>query len=116
MWSAINVVEAARRAGFGGSSTCDTLCYGRPDTVPIPVDHPTRPFTNYGISKTAGEAILRSASAKGVVAAGQYQRSTSGDRPDPDLLASKGRTGLLVLMRCATFSIWKIFSTSWMSC
>jgi UDP-glucose 4-epimerase len=26
--------------------------------VPIPVEHPTRPFTSYGISKTAGEAYL----------------------------------------------------------
>jgi UDP-glucose 4-epimerase len=34
------------------------LCYGRPDRVPIPVDHPTRPFTSDGISKTAGEAYL----------------------------------------------------------
>lgn len=34
------------------------LCYGRPTKVPIPVDHPTGPFTSYGISKTAGEAYL----------------------------------------------------------
>ncbi len=34
------------------------LCYGRPDRVPIPVDHPTRPFTSYGITKTAGEAYV----------------------------------------------------------
>lgn len=34
------------------------LCYGRPHTVPIPVNHPTTPFTSYGISKTAGEAYL----------------------------------------------------------
>lgn len=34
------------------------LCYGRPDQVPIPVDHPTRPFTSYGISKTAAEQYL----------------------------------------------------------
>ena len=34
------------------------LCYGRPDTVPIPVDHPLRPFTSYGISKVAGEQYL----------------------------------------------------------
>ena len=31
------------------------LCYGRPETVPIPVDAPTRPFTSYGTSKLAGE-------------------------------------------------------------
>jgi nucleoside-diphosphate-sugar epimerase len=34
------------------------LCYGRPDQLPIPVSHPTRPFTSYGISKTAGEEYL----------------------------------------------------------
>ncbi|MFA6127020.1 MAG: NAD-dependent epimerase/dehydratase family protein [Bacteroidales bacterium] len=34
------------------------LCYGRPAKVPIPIDHPTAPFTSYGISKTAGEAYL----------------------------------------------------------
>jgi len=36
------------------------LCYGRPERVPIPVDHPERPFTSYGISKTAGERYLLS--------------------------------------------------------
>lgn len=34
------------------------LCYGRPSEVPIPITHPTGPFTSYGISKTAGEAYL----------------------------------------------------------
>jgi UDP-glucose 4-epimerase len=34
------------------------LCYGRPEQLPIPSSHPTRPFTSYGISKTAGEAFL----------------------------------------------------------
>lgn len=34
------------------------LCYGRPAQVPIPVTHPTAPFTSYGISKTAGESYL----------------------------------------------------------
>lgn len=34
------------------------LCYGRPKTVPVPVDHPIQPFTSYGISKAAGEAYL----------------------------------------------------------
>jgi nucleoside-diphosphate-sugar epimerase len=55
----INVVEAARRAKATRLVNFQTaLCYGRPDTVPIPVEHPTRPFTSYGISKTAGEAYL----------------------------------------------------------
>lgn len=34
------------------------LCYGRPEQLPIPSTHPTRPFSSYGISKTAGEAFL----------------------------------------------------------
>ena len=34
------------------------LCYGRSTQVPIPIEHPTAPFTSYGISKTAGEAYL----------------------------------------------------------
>ncbi len=52
----INVVEAAKRAGVKRFVNFQTaLCYGRPERVPIPVDHPTRPITSYGISKTAGE-------------------------------------------------------------
>ena len=34
------------------------LCYGRPSEIPIPVCHPTAPFTSYGISKTAGEQYI----------------------------------------------------------
>lgn len=34
------------------------LCYGRPAVLPIPADHPTVPFTSYGISKTAGEQYM----------------------------------------------------------
>ena len=55
----INLVDAARRAGVRRFVNFQTaLCYGRPQRVPIPVDHPTRPFTSYGISKTAGESYL----------------------------------------------------------
>ncbi len=55
----INTVEAARHVGVERFVYLQTaLCYGRPERVPIPVDHPTRPFTSYGISKTAGEAYL----------------------------------------------------------
>jgi UDP-glucose 4-epimerase len=55
----INVVDAARRIGVKRFVNFQTaLCYGRPERVPIPIDHPTRPFTSYGISKTAGEAYL----------------------------------------------------------
>lgn len=34
------------------------LCYGRPETLPVPVEHKLAPFTSYGISKTAGEQFL----------------------------------------------------------
>jgi UDP-glucose 4-epimerase len=55
----INVAEAAVRAGVRRFVNFQTaLCYGRPQRIPIPVDHPARPFTSYGISKTAGEAYL----------------------------------------------------------
>ena len=55
----INVVEASRRAVVKRFINFQTaLCYGRPDSAPIPVDHPIRPFTSYGISKTAGEAYV----------------------------------------------------------
>jgi len=55
----INVARAAEACGTGRVVNFQTaLCYGRPESVPIPVDHPTRPFTSYGISKTAGEQLL----------------------------------------------------------
>lgn len=55
----INVARAAEAAGVARLINFQTaLCYGRPDMVPIPVDAPTRPFTSYGISKTAGEQFM----------------------------------------------------------
>lgn len=54
-----NVARASEAAGVKRIINFQTaLCYGRPDTVPIPVTHPTRPFSSYGISKTAGEQYL----------------------------------------------------------
>ncbi|MGE5477082.1 MAG: NAD-dependent epimerase/dehydratase family protein [Bacteroidales bacterium] len=55
----INVVDAAKRHQVKRFVNFQTaLCYGRPAQVPIPVEHPARPFTSYGISKTAGEQYL----------------------------------------------------------
>jgi nucleoside-diphosphate-sugar epimerase len=55
----INVVDAARRTGVKRFINFQTaLCYGRPQQVPIPIDHALAPFTSYGISKTAGEQYL----------------------------------------------------------
>lgn len=59
----VNVIKAAEDAGVRRFVNFQTaLCYGRPSQVPIPVDHPTDPFTSYGISKTAGEAFVRTSS------------------------------------------------------
>lgn len=55
----VNVVEAARTKGVSRVVNFQTvLCYGRPESTPIPVEHPLRPFTSYGISKVAGELYL----------------------------------------------------------
>ena len=55
----INVVRAAEAAKVKRLVNFQTaLCYGRPDAVPIPIDAPLRPFTSYGVSKTAGEQYL----------------------------------------------------------
>ncbi|MBC9877527.1 NAD-dependent epimerase/dehydratase family protein [Bradyrhizobium sp. INPA01-394B] len=54
-----NVIDAARDVGVKRIVNFQTvLCYGRPESTPIPVDHPLRPFTSYGISKVAGEQYL----------------------------------------------------------
>jgi len=52
----VNVLEAAR------FNRCRKIVYsssaaifGEPRVLPIPVDHPTRPLTPYGVSKLAGE-------------------------------------------------------------
>lgn len=55
----INVAKSAHKWGVGKIINFQTaLCYGAPNTVPIPVEHPTQPFTSYGITKTAGEAFM----------------------------------------------------------
>lgn len=54
-----NVIEVARAASVRRVVNFQTvLCYGRPEISPIPIDHPLRPFTSYGISKVAGEQYL----------------------------------------------------------
>ena len=55
----VNVAKAAVRVGAKRLINFHTaLGYGRPDTLPVPVDAPARPFTSYGISKQAGESYL----------------------------------------------------------
>jgi len=55
----VNVVRASEGTNVKRFVNLQTaLCYGRPITLPIPVEHPTAPFTSYGISKTAGESVV----------------------------------------------------------
>ncbi len=55
----INIVDASLRLSVKKVINFQTaLCYGRPQKIPIPIDHPVAPFTSYGISKTAGEQYL----------------------------------------------------------
>lgn len=55
----INVAKASARHGVRKIIHFQTsLCFGRPESLPIEHDHPERPFTSYGISKTAGENYL----------------------------------------------------------
>lgn len=54
-----NVAKAAKIHGVSRLINFQTaLCYGRPQQLPIPVSHPTAPFTSYGITKTAGEQFM----------------------------------------------------------
>ena len=55
----INIAKASKLHNIKRLINFQTaLCYGRPKTTPIPVTHPTGPFTSYGISKTAGEQFM----------------------------------------------------------
>jgi UDP-glucose 4-epimerase len=54
-----NVAKASKKCGAKRLINFQTaLCYGRPKHLPIPADHPTAPFTSYGITKTAGEQLM----------------------------------------------------------
>jgi len=54
-----HIARAAKKYGVARLINFQTaLCYGRPRQLPIPADHPTAPFTSYGISKTAGEQYM----------------------------------------------------------
>lgn len=54
-----HVAKAAKAHGVKRLINFQTaLCYGRPQKLPIPADHPVAPFTSYGITKTAGEQFM----------------------------------------------------------
>ena len=94
----VHVIEAARDYGVERFLNFQTvLCYGRPEQSPIPLDHPLRPFTSYGISKVAGEQYLAASDLKWVslrlanvtgprLPLGLFRPSTSGLRPTVMLL------------------------------
>jgi UDP-glucose 4-epimerase len=56
----VNVVKAAQATGVGRLLYFQTaLCYGTtPTEQPVTLDHPIRPDSSYGISKTAGELYI----------------------------------------------------------
>jgi len=55
----LNIVNASKKFNIKHFVNFQTaLCYGRPEIVPIPVEHKKNPFTSYGVSKTAGESIV----------------------------------------------------------
>ena len=55
----VNVACAAQDLGVEKFINLQTvLVYGRPQNIPIPIDHPLNPTTSYGISKLAGENYI----------------------------------------------------------
>jgi UDP-glucose 4-epimerase len=55
----LNLVREAQTAGIEKFINIQTvLCYGRPNTLPIPVDAPLNPESSYAISKVAAESLL----------------------------------------------------------
>ena len=55
----INIARASKLYNIKRLINFQTaLCYGRPTKTPIPINHPTQPFTSYGISKAAGEQFM----------------------------------------------------------
>ena len=90
----LNLLDAARRHGtealvFSSSAAV----YGPPDTTPIPEDHPHRPISPYGFTKSAFERILadfdaayplRSLALRYFNAAGADRAGRAGERHDPE--------------------------------
>ncbi|NCG10685.1 MAG: NAD-dependent epimerase/dehydratase family protein [Alphaproteobacteria bacterium] len=54
-----NIAKLSKEFGIKRLINFQTaLCYGRPETLPIPTSHRTAPFTSYGVTKTAGEHFI----------------------------------------------------------
>ena len=90
----LNLLAAARRSGckaFVFSSSA--AVYGPPETLPIPEDHPHRPISPYGFTKSAFERVMgdfdaaygiRSVSLRYFNAAGADPQGRAGERHDPE--------------------------------
>ena len=90
----VNVVKAAQATGVERLLYFQTaLCYGTtPTEQPVTLDHPIRPDSSYGISKTAGELYIElSGHRLRVVPARQRLRPAQHLRPAADLLPPADR-------------------------
>ncbi|MFP4056412.1 MAG: UDP-glucose 4-epimerase GalE [Candidatus Brocadiia bacterium] len=90
----LELLAAARRHEAGRMVfSSSAAVYGPPRTTPIPEDHPQRPISPYGFSKSAFERVLRdfdeaygfrSVSLRYFNAAGADPRGRAGERHDPE--------------------------------
>jgi UDP-glucose 4-epimerase len=90
----LNLLAAARRAGVSAFVfSSSAAVYGPPETTPIPEDHPHRPISPYGFTKSAFEHVLADFDAAYGIrymalryfnAAGADPRGRSGERHDPE--------------------------------
>jgi UDP-glucose 4-epimerase len=63
----LSVAEAARRAGSRMVFFSSAAVYGHPERLPTPVTEPVRPTNLYGVSKAAGEFVVRARCPDSVV-------------------------------------------------
>ena len=55
----INVLRLALKHGSELIFTSSAAVYGKPETLPIPEDHPLNPISPYGLSKLTGEKYVQ---------------------------------------------------------
>jgi len=90
----LNLLGAARRHGVGAFVfSSSAAVYGPPETTPIPEEHPQRPISPYGFTKSAFERVLRdfgaayglrSVSLRYFNAAGADPAGRAGERHNPE--------------------------------
>ena len=95
----IHVAKAAIKYGVRRVINFQTaLCYGRPSIVPIPVNHPSNPFTSYGISKHSGEAFFAAIKlACDFISTGKHLWPTLSHWPVADILSKAKRREKMLL-------------------